>query len=355
MLRSLFTSVVALFVFQGCALFAPNLSLRHPPTAADSATMAAAQEYAATVSNKMADLNAQLQIVKTSTNMLLIGTAMGGVGAAALQGSRDLLIGLGLGSAGILVFQYGTGMTTKQSILDDAQIAIACAETTAIKISQQKSGQPGPPGSSASEGFLSSSLARTPAGAQSAQNMEMLADTLDSLSVPPAAQTAPVPGAPLAPVLRAPGSRLASVVRDAASSQQHAVDSAQAALDITAMTAPDFLVSTVYKIELATVDLLHKSEPQGRDILSYATAQSQAAVKVARDAVASAKSTTQKSSATVRAAQDVGITTTDDPGQKAQVQQTARAAQSDLANTEQKLSVIEAVLSNAANCKKLTD
>jgi hypothetical protein len=106
-------------------------------------------------------------------------------------------------------------------------------------------------------------------------------------------------------------------------------------------------------IELATVALLHSSEPKGEDILSYVTNQSQKAVKLAKDAVHSAKNTTQRSSATVTAAQDVATTTTDDANQKAQVQQAAKAAQSDLANTEQTLSVIDAVLSDAANCKKL--
>lgn len=353
MKNNLFISAVAIFFCQGCALFVPHWSLRHTPTAANYATLADAQNYAATVADKIDSLNTDVSIIKTSTNMLLIGTGMGTVAAAALRGSRDLLIGLGLASGGILTFQYGSGINAKQAILDDARIAIACAEETALKMSEHKA-EVFSSGASAPSAALALAPAAVTAGTQSAQTMETLANTLDTLSAFPGPAAAPIPGPPVAPVLRAPVSRVAAVVHEAAGSQQQAVDSVKSALDATAMAAPAFLVFTVYHIEQATSRLLH-NEAQGKDILSFATNQAQTAVKAARDAVQSAKTTTQKSTATVKASTDVATATTDDPSQKAQIQQTAKAAQSDLANTEQKLSIIDAVLADAANCKKLTE
>jgi hypothetical protein len=355
MIRNLFISAIAIFVCQGCAVFVPQWKLRHAPTGANYATLADAQNYAATVADSIDSLNTELSIAKTTSNLLLMGTGMGTVAAAALRGSRDLLIGLGLASGGILTFQYASGISGKQAILDDARIAIACAQETALKISQPKTAS----SLSVSSG-ASALLALAPVaggtGSQSAQRMERLANTLDSLAaVPPPAPgalAAPVPGPPVTPALRAPVSRLAAVVRDAAGSQQQALDSVQSALDATAMAAPAFLVFTVHHIELATSRLLH-NEPEGKDILSFATDHAQTAVKAAKDAVESAKTTTQKSTATVKAAADVSTSTTDDMSQKAQIAQTASTAQSELANTDQKLSVIDAVLSDAANCKKL--
>lgn len=155
--------------------------------------------------------------------------------------------------------------------------------------------------------------------------------------------------APPAPVL-AP---VAAVVKQGSADELAVGASAHSALANTAAKAPQFLVFTVRNVEIATISLLHASEPQGQDLVDYVNSQTQKATSAAQGSLQSAKKTTDTNATTAAGATKVAAASTPDPATQSQVQESNTATQANLANTSQQLSIVSKILSDAGDCKQL--
>src|SRR5262245_2320521 len=128
MSRYIFCISAIAVVLQGCGIFLPEYSLNvAAPTSADSESMGAAKTYAAARSVEINSVSIQLGAFRLATDVALLSTAGGAVGAAAFRGTRDLIVGLVLGSSGTLSVQYLIGLDVKRLLIDNARIAIGCA------------------------------------------------------------------------------------------------------------------------------------------------------------------------------------------------------------------------------------
>ena len=139
--------LAAIIFLSGCGLIAPEYALKNPPTFTDYSSLPAAMQYAQRVSAEIDSIEVETTFLREGTNFALFGTAISAAAVATFSASRDAIVGLGLGGAGLLGYQYETGVNSKQTILDNARAAITCAEESAEIMSEQNPGAiaPAPP------------------------------------------------------------------------------------------------------------------------------------------------------------------------------------------------------------------
>jgi hypothetical protein len=333
--------VLLSFGIAGC-LFVPEASLNTPPPRLPAGqtqyTIEQAQVYADTVEGEINSLDVQASALKTSTNLAALGTGAAGVAAAAFKASRDLILGLGIGSAGALSLQYASAVNSKQTILDNARLAIGCAERTAQLMARQT-----PSTGEMATRDVEDGLAYHP----SIRSLQDFRDAVGSARASTrtlAAGAAAIEASDIA----------TNIADDAVSSQQAAMDSVTSELVAASQTAPQFLVNTVEQIEGVLIKMLHSSEPSGEDILSDTKTATQSAVQGVQTAAQSAKQTTNANRSKVNAARSIASSATANLDTKNNIDNKASNADNSLTTTDNQLSVISQLLADTADCNKLS-
>jgi len=387
----------------GCVLFAPEVAFQPRKDSAlrsgANANIMAAEAYANEVRTDIVSLEIQASILKSSSTLALLGTSGASVGAAAFRGSRDLIAGFSVATAGLLSLQYGTGIASKQAILDNAREAIDCAIQTAEKLDSTpaivgastgtvavgpgrgRSGQ-----ITTNSGFDEANRAMQHFATSAQEQSQILGSRSQVLVLPqnivrsaklnqPEAVTVQLTQGIAAQTASQLLSKASSVASDAHQAGTEAEADKNQALSTASASAPVFLVTTVTDIEDATIVLLHGAEPTGQDLVGQVKSNFQNEVQAQSSKLKEAKTKTDTASAKMGAAAELARSAqlaadqggsadsgSGTRGGSASVPATDAAALASDAATAQKgltkesanLDVIGTVLSNAVACNKLS-
>lgn len=406
--------VILCFGLSGCVIFSPESNFvageREARALASSKAgdLQSAEEYAYLVRRHIIQLQTQASVLKSTSNLALVGTSGASVGVAAFRASRDLIAGLGVGTAGVLSLQYGTGIAAKQTILDNARLAIDCAIATAEKInsgpatlvaattpsplpspvpspapSQGSAGaSENPPPSPAPQRFTPDQVKEALGFGDATTKIQEFMNTtgqmhgqLSQLSQAPSHPTLEIPrmfpsqemaqhaveqaAQQRAAVLSAQAvTALAnSIAADALTSEKQAGEAAAQAITSAAAQAPRFLINTTTMIEDTAIAMLHGAEPGGLDLVSQVKSNFQSELKPATDKVGDSKQTTQQSAADLKSAHKLLTAAQSAPGadgaRASAASSAAGAAQEAVAKTTANVDLMSQLLSNAEACSKL--
>ncbi len=96
-----------------------------------------ANKYADSARSEINSLGGQVGLLRATADLAIYGGGVATVATAAYKASRDVILGFSLGTASVVGLQYVSGVEAAYGLLDDARLAVDCAQRTARAMDQE--------------------------------------------------------------------------------------------------------------------------------------------------------------------------------------------------------------------------
>ena len=346
-------SISTLFL-DGCLFFSPESAPYYlgDPTESNYNTLSSAILWANGARSQLHELKNEADVGARLTNYGIAGLTFANVGVAAFQATKDLIVGLGVGAAGLTVVQYVTDTPFEERAISDGLKAIDCLQETAVKMDALQN-KVTPITKTDTNAILS-----PPPLQQAVQNLQQallqqpLQNNSNGILTNPIPETGPAPSPPEVIINQS----LANALQNASNQQQVATTTAEQAIGDIALSAPQYLVYGTLKVRRTVFDALDAHLPKTSDISSFIDSQKQK-LKSANNNVQDAKAKTAQVGTTATNVQSAA--TANPTNVTNAVSQTAATVQSASSAEEGKQNNQSAVLLNLADavqsCKQIVD
>lgn len=347
----------------GCAFIAPRAACKdghlcnpladpNPPPGG-VIEMDHARKYVQNTADQFIWLETEVDFVSAVTNLLLLGATIATPVSAAFHASQQSIVGLGLGTSGLLGLDMVLGTDKKGKILDQGLEALACVERNALGMETGLSSKGTTENKSAREGALEA-LAKTFITELSSPVM------LRELAQPPFpaatprvssksgrpndTRESPTDPSTVVGFARIQGA-LTAVFTESKSAEATATARMKGAVEAARTNAPQLLVARVTVIRNSVFALMHAAEPTAQQVVD----RTEGLLRKAQEAANKAEDAAEKANANAAFAASIAGT------------EGVRVAASELAlgyaAQEQAASelgaVISALLKEAEACKAL--
>ena len=331
----------------GCLLLSPEAAPGYngkgfrDPEYTDYASIDSAISWANDVRSQLRELKIEADVDRRLVNYGVVGVGLAAVGAAAFNASKNAIVGLALGTAGLNTIDYITDVPFQEQTIGDGLNAIDCIQSSAISID-----------TNLGDNLPKQQMAQTNGPNGPEMTLQQAARHLQSLTRPALVTNGVNPSPSDARII----ATLASKTVDAANQQAAAAGQAQQAAAQVKLAAPAYLIDGTLKIRRAVLSAIDSHLPKTSDISSFIELQKQK-LKNASGSSKDAKDTANQTSTTASDTQSASASAT--AAATPEISNAASSVQgtaSQAASTAQKQIDLYQTLSDEVQaCKQITD